>query len=244
MDNPGTAHDRHMASLAAGIAAIALGVAILVIAATDEGGPWSLRLGLAAALGPVAGTLGAVGAMRLAGARGELRALAAVGVEPLRAVRGAVAGGVAMGLLGPLAAASGLSNLAALFPRPAGARRWIVDGAGLHETTLGLRVGPHGLFAVETSSTPTPPWGALPGSAAAFAVAALAGAAIVCPLWFAAAEGSSPGRRAAVGALGVMGAIAAFQLVAAGRVPPAALLAAPLGLLIDVAAARYGARRT
>src|SRR5438067_373060 len=76
LEPAGTAYDRRLAARAAGIAGLAEMVALLVIVATDEGGPWALRLGIAAALAPVAGTMGALGAMRIAEGRGEVRALA------------------------------------------------------------------------------------------------------------------------------------------------------------------------
>src|SRR5262245_23971682 len=142
----GTAYDRRTGARAAGIAAIAALVAALVLVATDEGGPWALRLGMLAALLPVAGTLGALGAIRVAAARGELRALAAIGVDPWRVSAGAVAGGASVGVLGPLAAALGVGDLAALFPRPVAARRWLVDGDGLRELALGVRVGARGVL--------------------------------------------------------------------------------------------------
>jgi hypothetical protein len=233
-----TAYDRRLGARAAGIAALALAVALIVIAATDEGGPWSLRLGMLAALAPVAGALGTLGAARLAAARGEVRALAALGVTPGRAAAGAAVGGALVGVLGPVAASLGIGDLSALFPRPALARRWAVDGDGLRELSLGLRVGPHA--AITISAPGASPAGALPGSAAAFAVAALAAAAVACPVWIAA--GGPSWRRAAAFAAAVVAAIGAFQAVAAGRLPPVVLLAAPALLLIDAAIARYRAR--
>jgi hypothetical protein len=235
----GTAYDRRLGARAAGIAAIAVAVTLLVIVATDEGGPWALRLGMLAALAPVAGTLGTLGAARLAAARGEVRALAAIGVTPERAAAGAVTGGALVGVTGPAAAAIGIGDLAALFPRPALGRHRIADGDGLRELALGIRVGPHGAVTLGAPVASTAV--ALPGSATAFAIAALAAAAVVCPVWIAAA-GGPPLRRGAVFTAAVVAAIGAFQAVAAGRLPPAALTAAPLVLLIDVAAARYRAR--
>ncbi|MFT3770887.1 MAG: hypothetical protein QM820_36170 [Minicystis sp.] len=234
-----TAYDRRTGARAAGMTAIALAVAAIVIVATDEGGPWTLRLGMLAALSPVAGTLGTLGATRVAAARGELRALAATGVDPWRATAGAAAGGALLGLVGPLVAALGIGDLGALFPRPVAARRWIVDGDGLREIALGLRLGARGVLSL---SAPLPgAAGALPAAAPLLAVGALAAAAIVCPVWVAAGGGSG-WRRAAVGVAAGVAAVAAFQAVAAGRLSAAALLVAPLVLLIDAAAARYRSR--
>lgn len=85
--------------------------------------------------------------------------------------------------------------------------------------------------------------GAITSAATPLAVVMLAAAALVCPAWIAVAEGGSPARRLAVGTIAILTAIAAFQVVAAGRAPAGALLAAPLILLLDAATARYAARR-
>jgi hypothetical protein len=236
---PGYAYDRSLCLRAAAVAALASLVTLLVVAATDAGEPWAARLGMTSALAPLSGALGTLAAVRLAAARGELRALQSLGVEPARSVLGAIAGGIAAGIAGPLAAAAGLADLAQLFPRPLAARSWITDDAGiLHEITLGLRVGPGGALALEA---PRAVVAALPAGAAALAIVALALAAIVCPVWIA-AVGVSPVRRAGVGAAAVGAAIAAFQGVAAGRVPAALLVVAPLVLLSDATIARRSAR--
>ncbi len=211
-------------------------VTLLVVAATDEGGPWIQRFGMTAALAPVAGALGAIAAVRIAAARGELRALAAVGVTPGRATLGAVVGGVAVGIAGPLAAAAGLADLAPLFPRAPAARAWVVEGGGLREATLGITVDAYGTLALgaRAAAASSP----LPAAAARVAVIALGLAAIVGPIWLVEGEGRGPARRAAVGAAAVAAAVAAFQLVAAGRAPAWVLLAGPAVLVMDVAAGR------
>lgn len=230
-----TAWDRALARRAAGIAGVAAVVSLLVVAATDGGGAWPLRLGMTSALAPLCGALGALAATRIAAARGELRALAAIGAEPGRAVLGAALGGSAVGLLGPVIAASGLANLASLFPQPAAVRTWVVEGNGLHEVTLGLHVGPHGSLALEA---PRAVAAALPAGAGAFTLVALAMAALACPGWLAAVP-SPASRRAAVGAAAVAMAIAAFQGVAAGRVPAVALVAGPGVLVVDAVLGRW-----
>jgi len=226
--SPAAAWDRSLGRRAATIGAVAIAVTLLVVAATDAGGPWSLRLGMTAALAPLCGALGTLAAARIAAGRGELVALAAVGADPRRAVLGAVLGGIGVGLLGPLAAGLGLADLDALFPRP-GARAWVTDAAGLHETTLGLHIGLHGELALEA---PRAMISGLPAGAMAFALAALAATALAGPAWLAAPMGS-PARRAGVGGAAAAMAIVAFQAVAAGRAPAFVLVAAPLVLLAD-----------
>ena len=88
---------------------------------------------------------------------------------------------------------------------------------------------------------------ALPAGTAAFTVIALGLAAVGVPLWTAAAAAWGAGAveraRVVVGALGLLVAIVAFQAVAAGRLPPVLLIAAPLIVFLDGARARYRARR-
>jgi hypothetical protein len=221
---------------AAAVAGVCALVALLVVASTDAGGPWSQRLGMTAALAPLCGAMGTFTAARVAAARGELRALAAIGVEPVRAVLGAVAGGCAAGLLGALVAASGRAELDPLFPRPLAARTWVAEGGALHEIALGLRVGVDGELALEA---PRAAVAALPAGVTTFTIVALAVAAFACPAWIAAPPAASPARRAGVGAVSAGVAIAAFQGVAAAHLPVAALVVAPLILLSDVVIARY-----
>ena len=241
-----SAWDRRLALRAAALAGLTALFTLLVIAATDEGAPFAQRLGMASALGPIAGAVGALGAIRLAAGRGELRALAAIGVEPARAARGAIAGGVLLAAIGPALAASGVADLGGLFPRPATAHVWVAsDSGGMTELTQGLRVARGGAVARVAAAPGAAP--ALPASAAAFTVAALAIAAVGVPLWTAAAAawgaGSAERGRVAVGVLGLLLAIVAFQAVAAGRIPPVLLIAPPLILFLDGARARYRARR-
>lgn len=240
-----SAWDRRLALRAAALAGITALFTLLVIAATDEGAPFARRLGMASALGPFAGAVGALGAIRLAAGRGELRALAAIGVDPARAARGAIAGGVLLAAIGPALAASGIADLGGLFPRPTTAHVWIASDGGMTELTQGLRVDRGGSITRVTAAPGAA--AALPASAATFTVIALGIAAVGVPLWTAAAAAWGAGaverERVVVGALGLLLAIVAFQAVAAGRLPPVLLIAAPLIVFLDGARARYRARR-
>lgn len=217
-----------------------LAVALLVVVATDEGAAWSVRVGMLSAIAPVAGGLGAFATVRIAAARGELRALAAIGVDPVRATAGAAAGGVLSGVLGPLVAALGAADLGGLFPRAGDARTWIPDAGGMLEPTLGVRVAAGGVLSLVTPSRLADT--TLPASAAPLAVAVLAALAVIAPLWIIAAEATSPWRRTAVLVAAAVLAIGGFQGVAAGRAPPMILVAAPLLLFLDAALARYRPR--
>ena len=239
-----SAWDRRLARRAAAIAAITALFTLLVIMATDEGAPFARRLGMAAALGPIAGAVGALGAIRIAANRGELRALAACGADPVRAARGAIVGGVLLAAIGPALAASGAADLGGLFPRPAAAHVWIVSEGGMSELTQGLRVDRGGVHARVPASRGEAP--ALPAGAALCTVIALGIAAVSVPLWAAAAAawgaGSVTAIRLGIGAAALLLAIVAFQAVAAGRLAPALLIGPPLILFLDGARARYRAR--
>ena len=240
-----SAWDRRLARRAAAIAGITALFTLLIIAATDEGAPFARRLGMAAALGPIAGAVGALAAIRIAAGRGELRALAAIGVDPERSARGAIVGGVILAALGPALAASGVADLGGLFPRPAAAHVWIASDGGMTEVTQGLRIDRGGAVARVAATGGEPP--GLPAGSTVFTVIALAIAAAGVPLWTAAAAAWGAGKVAAirglVGGIALVLAIVAFQAVAAGRLPAAALVGSPLILFLDGAAARYRARR-
>ncbi len=234
-----TRWDRSLAGRASAFAGLGALLLLLIVATTDEGAPWALRLGMVAALLPVAGALGTAATIRLAEARGELRALAALGVDPARVVRGAVVGGALIALVGAALAASGLADLRGLFPRPTATALWIVDGAGMRERALGITLGPGGVLGRVAPEGPSV--GTLPAGIPVWTVLTIVLSALAGPVWT-----GAPGlglRRLTAGMIALLGAVIAFQAVAAGRLPAPALLACPLILLIDGALARYLARR-
>lgn len=238
-----SAWDRRLGARAAAIGGVAGVFALLVMAATDDGASWARRAAMWGAIAPALGALGTIAAAQVAEARGELRALSALGVAPLRARAGAMAGGALLGFVGCGVAASGQADLGALFPRAAAARVWVAEGeAAMREVTLGARVGPGG--ALELVGRPAEARGgrlsegALPGGARGAVIATLAAASIACPLWIAAARSRRGTIVAGVFAVALL--IVGFHAAAAGRAHPAWLLAAPLLLLAD--ALRYGAR--
>lgn len=234
-------YDRSLARRAGAIAALAALLALVVIATTDEGAPWAVRIGMLAALAPVAGALGALSALRLANARGEIRALAALGVDPARAARGAVLGGVVVSALGPLLARSGLVDLVGLFPRPLRTSAWVTEGEAMRDLTSGIVLRPGGLLdhappTLSSLAGPLPYAAPLP---ATLTTLALALAALAGPLW-----ATTPRRltgRLLVGLAALLSTIAAFQGVAAGRFPETTLLIGPALLLVDALSARYRA---
>jgi hypothetical protein len=228
--------DLCLARRAAAVGGVLVLLTLVIVAATDAGGTLATRVGMTAALAPLSGAVGALVALWAAAAAGELRALAAVGADPFRAARGAVLGGVAVGALGVLVAASGAGDLGVLFPRLA-ARAWVVEGAGVRELSLGLRVAPGGLISLVAPVVAPPP---LPEGTVLFTLIALGAAAVAGPAWIA-VPGLSAARRVGVAVLALASAVVAFQAVAAGRLSPLALVVSPALLLTDGLLARYRA---
>lgn len=224
---------------------------MLVIVSTDDGGPWARRASMWAAVAPVLGALGTFATVRIAIARGEIGALAALGVDPARAARGAAIGGAIAGLAGVLVTASGRADLEALFPRPPEARAWTAEGdRALFEATLGIRVDAGGdvTFAGEPEASIKT---VTSGAAKEATIATIGLAALVCPMWVVEglsarnppARGRRVFRRGMVALVAAAMLIAAFQVVAAARASPVWLLASPLLLLADTVFMRYRATR-
>ena len=85
------------------IAALALGLVAVVTAASDEGGlAWGVRAGSTLPLAPVCSAIGAWLALAPARARGDDRALAAIGRSPWEREAAAIAGGAVIALFASL----------------------------------------------------------------------------------------------------------------------------------------------
>lgn len=239
---------------AAAAAALALGLALLVTAATDEGGvAWGERLSRTLSLCPVCAAIGVWASLGPARARGETLALAALGRSNAQAGGAAVLGGSGLALAAALAMGASSMSVAAFFPRPGAADVWTWDGDSFVDRAHGLRVGVDGAPAAGTREDnaeppPVPPHGRL---AAALSVA-LAGPAFAMMMAHAllvrrpgAAKGGwlHPGRWG--GALGASVACLAASLVlfqaAAARLVPAMWGLGPSIGLLAFAAWRYRA---
>ncbi|MDI1449168.1 hypothetical protein [Polyangium sp. 6x1] len=232
-----SAYDRNLARRAFGIAALVGAVVLLVVTATDEGGGFAQRAALCAALAPVAGGLGALAAARIARARGEARALEALGAEPSRVMRGAVLGGAIVAAIGPALVIAAVADLDPLFPRPAAPSVWIVEAdGGMRDAIRGTRLGPGGALEV-AARAPEAPSGTPLGERRAAVGIALVILAFAAPLG-ATREGGSSGR-AAFAVLLVVAMIAAFQLAAAGRASAFVVCVPPLVLLAQALVPRY-----
>lgn len=232
------AYDAALARRALVLGALAALLVVIVQVTTDGGLPWGWRLAMCAALAPAAGAVGTLVTVRVAELRGEARALGALGVRPLRAVRGAILGGAAVGLLGVALLACPAADLGALFPRPAEARAWSFDAdGGMSEPSLGVRLDPSGSVRLARSAPAEPP--RPPAPPRAIVASAFLLLALILPAWI--ALPSSAARRLGVAVLGLGATIVSFQLVAAGRASSLGLLLAPLLLALDLAARAWRA---
>lgn len=234
---------------AAAVAVLALGLAWLITAATDEGGlSWTERVGRLLPLTPGCAAVGVWVVLAPVRTRGEALALAALGRSRAQVTAAAVAGGALVALAG--AATIGLApgvDATAFFPRAAQESTWVWQDGSFIDRAQGLLVGASGAplpLPAETYPTATtiPPC----GRAAAAIATAIAGLAL--PLVLAhALLASHPNRSRRAWGLGrgggdvaamlasggaIAASIALFQAAAAGRVaallgavPPAALLA-------------------
>ncbi len=221
------------------IAALVGCVVLLVVVATDEGAGWARRAALCAALAPAAGAIGALAASRIARARGETRALEALGARPSRVLVGAVIGGAIVAAIGPALVFVSIADLEPLFPRPATPSAWVAEpNGGMRDGATGTRLGPGSALEVAQRSPEVAlevPLGER-RVAVGFALVLLA---IAAPLAATKAD-ASPGRGAIVLLL-VVAMIAAFQLVGARRVSAFAVCVPPLVLLAHALVSRYRA---
>lgn len=201
----------------------------LVMLATDDAtSTLPGRLGRLAVLASLAGGGGAFIATEQSRSRGEMRALGAAGVPPVKAVMGAVLGGAVIGALGSGLAIVPRVDLTPLFPRVAPlAVSWLWQGDSWFDSMGGVVVHASGDLSRVGSAVPS---GLGPPPTPRLATAlALGLAAFGFPLW--ATAPAAAFRRSIVG-LSVAGtSVAVFHLVAAGRVPPVAL-AIPATLLL------------
>src|SRR5512139_660305 len=155
-----------------------------VAAATDEpGSTLGTRVSRLAAFLPAIVVISEQVVLAQCRARGELGALAALGVSPLAQVRGAVVAGLCLGVLAVAAVLSPFSDVRALFPVVGGAPSFTpLDGA-LVDPRTGVTFLADGSIRFGVASE-LGPSGTAPGRAvAAGFVAPLAS---VAPLWGAA----------------------------------------------------------
>jgi hypothetical protein len=242
---------------AAALAALALALAWLITAATDEGGvPWGERAGRTLPLTPVCAAVGAWGALAPVRARGEVRALEALGRSTGQIAMAAIAGGAAVAL----AAAMALGTLrtvdvAGFYPSAQHPSAWHWEDGAFVNPAQGLVVDAEGTPArVAPPSEARPLIGIPPlGRAAASIATGLAGIALpmlLAQLLLARHASVTVGERsrslpagarwpaAAAAAAAIVGSVMLFQ-AAAARLVPALSAALPPAALLAFAVGRY-----
>jgi hypothetical protein len=223
------AYDRRLAVTTALLAAVLALLALGVVVATDE--PFStpaMRVARLCAFAPAIGALAIATVLERARARGELRALSALGSGPLRVALGALVSAWALGALATVLVSSPLSDIGALFPAVSAPTLWLFDGAWSAPAS-GVTVAPTGALSLGAPLGADPIVAGPPGRlAAALAVGPLA---LVAPVWAA-----SPARlsiRALGAGLAVGLVVLLLHAVAARIIPAAALVVAALPLALS-----------
>ena len=242
---------------AAAVAGLALALAWLVTAATDEGGvPWGERAGRTLPLTPICAAIGAWGALAPVRARGEARALEALGRNRSQIAAAAVAGGAAVALVASIAVGVVRTvDVAGFYPTAVRTSAWQWQNRAFVNRTLGLQVDVQGTLERTGPSTESAPLVTIPPAGRAAAALATGVAGIALPMLLAhlllgrrasapsggkAHRSSHPAGRlpaALASAAAVAGSVMLFQAAAARLVPalfaalpPVALLAFAFGL--------------
>jgi hypothetical protein len=237
---PWTPWDARQLGRAATAAALTLGVAWLVTAATDEGGvAWGARAGRTLPLTPICAAVGAWVALAPVRSRGEALALAAMGRSPAQIVAAAVAGGALVAVVAALVLGIVRAvDVTGFFPTVPRTQAWSWTGAGFVDAARGLSVGVDGApmrpaalaaLAVDAGRAEA----GVPAFGRAASAVETAAAGVALPLLL--AHGLLARVRALPLALAGGGAIAAsvvlFQAAAARQAPAALAVLPPLALL-------------
>jgi hypothetical protein len=145
--------DRLLARRTLAFTVLAFAIAIGVTIATDE--PYSTfrtRVARLCAFAPALSAIGAAVSLAQSRARGELRALEALGVAPFRMARGPMVTSWALGLLAALVLVSPLSDTSSLFPVLAAPAHWVADRGALFDPVIGVRVLKNGSLELGTAA--------------------------------------------------------------------------------------------
>jgi hypothetical protein len=239
-----TAWDARAFARALALAALALLLAWLVTAATDEGGvPWGTRAGRALPLTPVCAALGAWLALAPGRARGDLLGLAALGRAPWQVGGAAVGGGAALALAASLVvAAVPATDVSGFYPVAGRPTAYVYDAerATFADPARGVRIERDGRFTRilpgEEGDVPAPP-DAVPRGGRAAAAVSMALAGIALPVLAALVILARASAVRAVALVFVAGAagVVVFHAAAAHRVPALAATL-PAAALVAVAA--------
>jgi len=238
---------------AAAASTMALGVAWLVAAATDEGGvSWGARAGRTLPLTPVCAALGVWAALAPVRARGEARALAAIGRSPAQVSGAAIAGAASVAFVAAIAigAVRGV-DVTGFYPTVTHARAWEWHDPVFVDAARGLRVAPDGTpeHRAETAVAVTPEAVPRHGRIAAALAMAVAGIAVPMLVALTVVVGRAGARRdradryeraafVVVSGCAVVASILCFQ-AAAARLLPAMTGVLPSAALLAFSVRRY-----
>jgi hypothetical protein len=245
-----SAYIRALAARAALGVVVALVVVLALSAATDEGGLSMLvRVGRVLPLVPACAALSSFVVLRGARERGEVRALAALGLAPKALALVAAMSACAVPLAVGTGLGQGLLDVAGFFPAPPEAPALEVVGDAFVSTDLGVSIAPDGTLTPSTrggAATGTSTGARLPphgGASAGIAtgLASLAFALAAALAGSGAAADLRPWRHYVVVVVGAAALVLSYQLVAAGRAF-VFLPVVPATLLLLLEASRY--RRT
>ncbi len=169
---------------AAAVAALALVLAWLVTAATDEGGvAWGERAGRTLPLTPICAAIGAWGALAPVRARGEARALEALGRNRGQIAAAAIAGGAAVALVASIAVGMVRTvDVAGFYPTAVRTSPWQWQNRAFVNRTLGLQVDADGTLERSGLPTESAPPGTIPPAGRAAAALATGMAGIALPM--------------------------------------------------------------
>jgi hypothetical protein len=259
-----TSWDVRVAARAAAFALLALLLAWLVTAVTDEGGvAWGERAGRTLPLAPACAALGACLALAPARGRGETRALEALGRAPWQNAAGAALGGAFVAMMAACAiAASPAIDVGGFYPMATHGADYRFEGGAFVDDARGLRIEPDGALsrvAHDLSRGAGRTAASIPshGRAAAALATALAGLALALlaahvmqPFPMSRTRGQGHAREPsvvraiAVAAASALATVVLFQAAAARHVPAfAAVLPSVMLLAITVWRYRSAHRR-
>ncbi len=216
--------DRLLARRTLAFTALAFAIAIGVTISTDEAySTLGMRVARLCAFAPALSAIGAAVTLAQSRARGELRALEALGALPFRIARGPMVACWALGLIAALVLASPLSDVSSLFPALAAPAHWVLDRGALFDPVSGVRVLKDGSLELGTAA---------PALAAAFAPSGFVALLVVVPLavflppWTSAGLGFFS--RLGVAFLALALTVVLLHAAAASRVHPAWLMSGAL----------------
>jgi hypothetical protein len=207
-------------------ALLGAGVWTIIVVSDEAGSSFGMRSARLCALAPVLQILAVLWVLESARSRGEERALAALGVTPLRAAAAAVAGAWVVGLAASLWLASPWADPRSLFPVIGAEHAWSRAGASWVDAVSGTEVDALGgglaLHAPVTQHAAA--------SQTRAALLLLLPLSLVAPLW--AALRCAPKERWLVAVGSAMLVVSALHAAAARRVPELVLAgsASPLAL--------------